>query len=93
MVTGFHLKVMPKRTGRPYEKLAQQIFAEVLNRDEVRSVEVKHDVTLTGRTTDHQIDVYFSHRHLYFQLSPLSDLPSSPSTNPFIFSLALTNSN
>jgi hypothetical protein len=50
---------MSKRTGRPYEKLTQQIFAEVLNRDEVRSIEVKHDVTLAGRTTYHQIDVYW----------------------------------
>lgn len=50
---------MSNRTGRPYEKLTQQIFAEVLHRDEVRSIEVKHDVILAGKTTDHQIDVYW----------------------------------
>jgi restriction endonuclease Mrr len=58
-VTDFHLKGMSKRIGRSYEKLTQQIFAEALNSDDVRSIEVKHDVTLTGRTTDHQIDVYW----------------------------------
>lgn len=50
---------MSKNTGRPYEKLTQQIFAEILNRDEVTNIEVRHNVTLTGRTTDHQIDVYW----------------------------------
>jgi hypothetical protein len=50
---------MSKRTGRSYEKLTQQILAEALNSNDVRSIEVKHDVTLTGRTTDHQIDVYW----------------------------------
>jgi hypothetical protein len=50
---------MSKNTGRQYEKLTQQIFAEILNRGEFRSIEVKHDVTLTGITAKHQIDVYW----------------------------------
>lgn len=50
---------MPKNTGQPYEKLTQQIFAEILNRDEVTSIEVRHDVTLAGKTNEHQIDVYW----------------------------------
>jgi hypothetical protein len=50
---------MPKNTGQPYEKLTQQIFAEILNRDEVSSIEVRHDVTLAGKTNEHQIDVYW----------------------------------
>jgi restriction endonuclease len=50
---------MSKNTGHPYEKLTQQIFSEILNRDEVTNIEVRHDVTLTGITTNHQIDVYW----------------------------------
>jgi len=50
---------MSQNTGHPYEKLTQQIFTEILNRDEVNNIEVRHDLTLTGRTTDHQIDVYW----------------------------------
>lgn len=50
---------MPKNTGYPYEKLTQQIFTEILNRDEVSSIEIRHDVTLIGKTTEHQIDVYW----------------------------------
>jgi hypothetical protein len=50
---------MSKNKGHPYEKLTQQIFSEILNRDEVTNIEVRHDVTLTGITTNHQIDVYF----------------------------------
>lgn len=56
---GPRLKDMPKNTGRQFEKLTQQIFAEVLNRGEVRTVEVRHDVTLAGKTTNHQVDVYW----------------------------------
>lgn len=54
-----HLKDMPKNTGRQFEKLSQRIFAEVLNRGEIRTVEVRHDVTLAGKTTNHQVDVYW----------------------------------
>lgn len=50
---------MSKNTGHPYEKLTQQIFSEILNRDEVTNIEVRHDVTLIGLTTNHQIDVYW----------------------------------
>lgn len=50
---------MSKNTGRPYEKLTQRIFSEVLNRNEVQNIEVKHNITLPGLTTDHQIDIYW----------------------------------
>lgn len=50
---------MSKNTGHPYEKLTQQIFLDILNRDDVTNIEVKHDVTITRITTNHQIDVYW----------------------------------
>jgi hypothetical protein len=50
---------MPKNTGRQFEKLTRRIFAEALNRGEVRTVEVRHDVKLAGKTTNHQVDVYW----------------------------------
>jgi len=46
-------------TGIPYELIIQQIFQEILAQDIVRTVEVKHNVTLQGKTLSHQIDVYW----------------------------------
>lgn len=48
-----------KNTGKPYEKLTQKIFDQIINQDSAHNIEVKHDVILQGKTTTHQIDVYW----------------------------------
>jgi hypothetical protein len=50
---------MEKNTGIPYETFTQHIFNCILNQDTVNTIEVKHDVILQGKTTSHQIDVYW----------------------------------
>ncbi|MDQ3847365.1 MAG: restriction endonuclease [Thermoproteota archaeon] len=52
---------MRKNTGVPYELLTRMIFDAILNQDweGVNNVDVKHDVTLAGLKTTHQIDVYW----------------------------------
>jgi hypothetical protein len=50
---------MATNTGIPYEVLTQQIFQEILEQDSVRNVDVKQNVVLQGKTTSHQIDVYW----------------------------------
>lgn len=47
------------RSGKRYELLVQEIFRILLNQNEVRTIEVEHDVTLQGNSTTHQIDVYW----------------------------------
>lgn len=48
-----------KNTGKSYEKLTQYIFSQIVNQDQTNNIEVQHDVILKGKTTDHQIDVYW----------------------------------
>lgn len=48
-----------KNTGLPYESLAQKVFSEITNQDSVRTINVLHNVVLEGKTTDHQIDIYW----------------------------------
>lgn len=48
-----------KNTGIPYETLAQKVLSEIVNQESVRNIEVQHNVILKGRTTSHQIDVYW----------------------------------
>ena len=50
---------MSKNTGKPYEKLTQKIFSQIVNQNSVQNINVQHDVTLLGKTTSHQIDVYW----------------------------------
>jgi hypothetical protein len=52
---------MQKSTGVPYELLTRMIFDAIFNQDwkGVSNIEVKHDVTLVGKTTTHQVDVYW----------------------------------
>lgn len=52
---------MQKNTGVPYELLTQMIFDAILKQawEGVNNIEVKHDVTLVGKTTTHQVDVYW----------------------------------
>lgn len=48
-----------KNTGKPYEVFTQRIFQEILHQTSVKNVIVEHNVILKGKTTDHQIDVYW----------------------------------
>lgn len=48
-----------KNTGKDYEKLAQNIFQQIINQDTFKNIEVQQDVTLQGKTGKHQIDVYW----------------------------------
>lgn len=48
-----------KNTGIPYENLAQKVFNEIVNQDSVKTINVEHNVTKQGKTTSHQIDVYW----------------------------------
>jgi hypothetical protein len=48
-----------KNTGIPYEILVQQIFQDIVDTKAARTIEVKRDVTLPGKSVRHQIDVYW----------------------------------
>lgn len=50
---------MSDKTGTPYEILTQVIFQAILGQKDIPNLEVKHDVTLQGKTARHQIDVYW----------------------------------
>jgi len=52
---------MTKNTGVPYELITKNICSSILNHNsnDIHTIEVRHNVTLTGRTTTHQIDVYW----------------------------------
>lgn len=50
---------MAKNTGISYEKLVQHLFSLMLNEKSVKTIDVKQNVTLQGKTTTHQIDVYW----------------------------------
>jgi len=47
------------RSGKSYELLVQEIFHVLVNQNEVHNIDVKHNVTLQGKHTTHQIDVYW----------------------------------
>lgn len=49
-----------KNTGVSYETLIQGFFQAILDQDAVRNVRVERNVKLQGRSTSHQIDVYWS---------------------------------
>ena len=48
-----------KNTGKEYEKLTQYIFSQIVNQNDALNIDVQHDVVLQGRTTTHQIDVFW----------------------------------
>jgi restriction endonuclease len=50
---------MPHNTGIPYELIAREIFELLMNQDSAQNIEVKHNVPLKGKVTEHQIDVYW----------------------------------
>jgi hypothetical protein len=49
---------MAVNKGRKYEILTQQVIKQLLAQDKILT-DVKHDVVIQGKTTRHQIDVYF----------------------------------
>ncbi|MEH6463069.1 MAG: restriction endonuclease [Shewanella psychromarinicola] len=52
---------MAKNNGKQFELLVKVIYEEIIAQDSVESVEVKHDVSLLGKSgQEHQIDVYWS---------------------------------
>lgn len=51
---------MKVKRGLEYELITKMIFEQILMREDLRTVDVKHDVTLKGLTTTHQIDVYWT---------------------------------
>lgn len=50
---------MGTNTGIPYEKLVQHIYQQIVKCDGIKTIDVQHNVTLKGKTTTHQIDVYW----------------------------------
>jgi hypothetical protein len=47
-------------TGKPYERLIQEIYSDILRLEGVNNIEVRHDVSLPGRSGSmHQIDVFW----------------------------------
>jgi hypothetical protein len=50
---------MAESPGISYELLTREIFDLLQNQGSVTTVDVQHNVVLKGKTTDHQIDVYW----------------------------------
>src|ERR1051325_2674060 len=50
---------MAKKTGLYYEVLSQKIYDSMVNQNRVTNIDVLHDKTFPGKTTRHQIDVYW----------------------------------
>jgi hypothetical protein len=46
-------------TGQAYESLTQAIFQTILDQDAAQNIHVERDVQLKGKSTSHQIDVYW----------------------------------
>jgi hypothetical protein len=51
---------MKPKSGLHYELVAKMVFDEIHRRSDIKTVEVKHDVTLRGLRVEHQIDLYWS---------------------------------
>ena len=50
---------MAKNTGKEYEKLTQYIFDQIVNQNQVDNIDVQHNVIIEGKSTTHQIDVFW----------------------------------
>ena len=50
---------MKEKVGEGYEKLSQKVWQELLKYKEDLDIEVKHNHIEQGKTTKHQIDVYW----------------------------------
>ncbi|EHQ06282.1 restriction endonuclease [Leptonema illini] len=47
------------KPGTEYEILTKDIFKEILSQDSVENLRVEHDIIIPGKTTSHQIDVFW----------------------------------
>ena len=59
MPVGIRRTAMSDKAGEPYENLTQVIFKSILSQKEFPNIKVERNVTLQGKTTSHQIDVYW----------------------------------
>jgi hypothetical protein len=55
-------KALPKRPGRDHELVTKAIYEALLTQDEVKNLDIRHDVKIQGTHSQHQIDVYWKIR-------------------------------
>jgi len=48
-----------KNTGKDYESLVEQVFVQLMEQDSVKNISVERNKTLQGKTTTHEIDVFW----------------------------------
>nr|UPA60006.1 restriction endonuclease [uncultured bacterium] len=48
-----------KNTGRDYESLVESVFTQLLEQDSVKNITIEKNKILQGKTTTHEIDVYW----------------------------------
>ena len=53
------MKGASDKTGRSYETLVLEIFQTILDQDDVPNISVQRRITLQGKSTEHEIDVYW----------------------------------
>ena len=53
---------MTKNTGKSYESLTEAVFSELLKQDSVENIKIEKNKILTGKSTTHEIDVYWQFR-------------------------------
>jgi hypothetical protein len=60
VILGFKATMDNKdKTGQTYESLTQGIFQTILDQEAVQNIRVERNVQLKGKSTSHQIDVYW----------------------------------
>lgn len=50
------------KSGEEYEILVKNIYDEILKNEDIDNIKVEHNVKIKGKSTTHQIDVYWEHR-------------------------------
>ena len=50
---------MARKSGTYYEILSREVFESIANQNRVKTIDVLHNQKLQGKTTKHQIDVYW----------------------------------
>lgn len=48
-----------KNTGRAYESLVEDVFKQIMEQDNVQTLKIEKNKKLPGKTTTHEIDVYW----------------------------------
>jgi hypothetical protein len=51
---------VPVNTGIPYELLVRSIFQEILDQDKAKTIRVRHNTSVMGKLSKHQIDVLWT---------------------------------